>query len=169
MKVQIFALFLLFIGLSFPVFSQDFEVPENVSLKTAQEIKEAEPTVIQAINWILTTPYVQNNEKRKSVNAYLLMWLTGTKTCTIQLTKEVLDMSAKNSEMLMVFMAGYAKYVLENQDNKSPLKGNLSGVNAVLDFYQKNSDTLQKDKAIEAILQKRTKGTLEAWVAEWGK
>ena len=65
----------------------------------------------------------------------------------------------------MFFMAGWTKYVLENNYSKDETKGNLEGIRCVIRIYKKGAG-MKKDKAMEKIVELEDKGELEKWVAE---
>lgn len=145
--------------------AQDFEVPKNYSFKTQADYDSYEAEVLKGIEWLLNTPIKTQPQKRIEANAFILQWLTGTKTVSITIKSEIVTFMEPNNDLLMIFMCGWARHVLQTGDNKNNLAGNLKGVEAVMDFYTKNKDDLRKDKNVEKYLKMKNEGTLEAYIA----
>src|SRR6185295_68729 len=103
------ALFVVLAFAAIPTIAQDFEVPQNPSLKTTEDYVAQEPTVIAAIDWLMKTPPGDQEEKRKDVDAYLLKWMTGTKAISMGIDSKVLTFMDSSPDLLMIFMAGWAK------------------------------------------------------------
>jgi hypothetical protein len=116
------------------------------------------------MNWLLKTPVKDDDAERKDVNAYVLLWMTGTPDVTIEVPGYITDFSKKNPDMLFAWMCGYAL-----NDLSSPKAGdeenNLSGVRAAIGLYQLGGD-IKKDKKMEELIEKDKDGTLETWVKE---
>jgi hypothetical protein len=62
----------------------------------------------------------------------------------------------------MAFMAGWAKYKLENPSATDKVKLNTEGVKTVLKIYSLGGAS--KDKNIEKLAKLASGGELEAWV-----
>ena len=69
---------------------------------------------------------------------------------------------------MILFMAGWSKFVLENPENRTDkFKGNLAGVNYFLDFYKKGKDFgVKKDRKVAKLLKKREAGKLEEFISK---
>ncbi len=132
---------------------------------TEVEFKNSEKNVLATINWLQISPVEQDVEKRKIQNAYLIAWVSNSPTVTLELNANILTFTKKNSELLILFMAGWTKYALENNYSKDTFNGTLAGVKSVLNFYKKNP-SLKKDKEVQKLIDLETKGELEKWVKE---
>ena len=106
--------FLLFFALfaAGRLFGQTFEVPANYTFGTRADYARYEPEVIRAVNWLEATPLHQQADKRKEVNAFLFKYIEGSPSVSIELHSFVLELNKKNPDLLMVFMAGWAKHKL---------------------------------------------------------
>ncbi len=94
--------------------------------------------------------------------ALLLAWLTNSPTVTIELQSYVMDLTKKNSQLLMFFMTGWTKYCLENNYSKDQFQGNLAGVKSIINIYKKGG--LKKDKRVQKLVDLDEKGELEDWL-----
>lgn len=144
--------------------AQEFEVPKNCVLNKPEDYVKYENDVIKGCNWIMTTPIKEQTDKRKDVNAFLLKWISGSPNVSIEITEKIVTFGKLNPDLLMIFMAGWTKYAIENKDYTNKLKGNLSGIESVIEFYQKNSNDLKKDSNVEKYIKMKEKGTLEDYV-----
>jgi hypothetical protein len=158
MKNIIPVLFSLLI--SFPSFSQNFDVPKDVHLETKEDYAQYEGDIIKAVDWLIKTPVGSEKDKRLKVNAFLLQWLTGSPNVMIEITQEIATFM-DCSDCLMIFMGGWAKYSLENNDYADKIKGNLAGIESVIEFYNSNKGILGKNNAIEKYAKLKNKGKLE--------
>jgi hypothetical protein len=62
-------------------------------------------------------------------------------------------------------MWGWTKYAIETKD-KSEVASNIKGIEAAIDFYNRNKDLLQKDKAIEKYIKMKDSGKLEGYITK---
>jgi hypothetical protein len=141
---------------------QNFDVPANYAFTSKEDYATYEPQVIQAINWLESTPLNQQTGKRKQVNAFLFKYLEGSPTVSIALTPYVMELSKKNPDLLMAFLGGWAKYKLQNPEESDTLTLNTEGVKAVLKVYQLGGAS--KDKNVEKLLKLTSDQQLKDWV-----
>lgn len=148
-------------------FSQDFKVPENISLTSASDYEKYEDIVITGIKWLEDTPIDQQISKRKETSAFLLKWITGTPTFSIGLQAFQIELTNKNPDLLMSFLGGWTKYALENPDQKSnEVATNLAGFESLVKVYASNTDNgIKKDKKVEKFM-KLNKQERENWIRE---
>ena len=148
---------------SVSAFAQAFELPHK-KLTTKDDYATYEQTVIESVNWLINTPAGQDPATRKSVNAFLIEWVSGSPTVTVEMNEKVVTF-LDSPDYLVLFLGGWSRYVLETQDNTNKVKGNLAGVEAVLAYYQQNRNVLGKNKALEKYVKLQEKGELEGYIA----
>jgi len=168
MKIQKTVIVLVFTILSLQsMFSQEFNIPTNVKLETAEDYKTQESNILECINWLENTPVSQDSEKRIMANAFLMQWATGTPTVTIGIQSFQLDLTKKNADLLIIFMGGWIKHAIENPDKKDNVEAsNLAGITSIIKVYTANKgDGIKKDKRIEKLI-KMNEIELQQWVAE---
>lgn len=136
-------------------FGQEFQMPQNITMVTEQDYKNYETDVVNAITWLENTPVNQQSAKRKEVNSFLLQWMTGTPTISMELGEFQTGLTADNPDLLIMYLGGWSKFAIENpaeKDNK--LMANLAGVKSVINLYSKNlSKGISKNKKIEKLLK----------------
>lgn len=165
MLIKTFFPLILMLFISSGVFAQEslsFEIPE---FKCDKDYAAFHDEALSYIEWLENNPI--DHEKRNAANKILLVWLEGTPTVTVCIQFYLTDYIEKNSEFLMLFMAGWAEYVIQNpEQGENVLQGNLAGINNVLDFYKKGkSFGVKKDKNIEKLLKKRKDGKLKKFIS----
>ena len=157
---------LMFSILTFNLVAQEFEVPKNYVLKEKEDYSKYESEVLNGIDWLLQTPINSQPEKRKEVNMFILSWLEGSPTVSVEIKQEIVSFMKPNPDLLMIFMCGWTKYSLENKDYNNKIKGNQKGVEAVIEFYLKNKENLKKDKNVEKYIKLKEEGKLEEYISK---
>jgi len=144
--------------------AQDFEVPKRYKLEKAEDYKKYEPKVLECINWILNTPINEDKKKRQDANAFLMKWLEGSPSVTIEVNVEIVSFMDSSPDLLMIFFAGWTRHVLEGGEKDDMLAGNMAGLEAVMNFYEKNRKKMSKDKDVEKYIKMKEKGKLESFI-----
>ncbi|MBB4036012.1 hypothetical protein GGR21_001913 [Dysgonomonas hofstadii] len=146
---------------SFSISAQDYNVPRNYKFDNKEDYSAYEPEVKETINWILQTPLGKEESKRKDANTFLIAWLTGSPAVSVDVNTDFITFFKANAELLVIYIAGWTKYSLENNYSKDKLQGYKAGIEASVEFYKKNKSYLKKDKEIEKFEKLIEKGKLE--------
>ncbi len=144
--------------------AQDFEVPSELP-STKEEFTQSESNFIKAAKWLESTPVGTQEDKRTRMNAWVIAWLTNSPTVTIEVQSAIIKPFSKNSQLLSVYMAGYGRYVLENNYSKDALKANAAGMKSAVNCANLGGD-IKKDKALTKVIDADKEGKLEEWVKE---
>ena len=155
---------LILITISLGLFSQDFEVPKNYHFDKAEDYAPYEQDVVKAFDWLMQTPINEQSAKRKEVNAFLLIWLTGSPNVKIEMKPEIVTFMGSSPDLLMAFMGGWAKYSLQSKDFDNKIANNLAGIESVIELYTRNKSVLPKNKNVEKYIKMKDKGTLKKYV-----
>lgn len=132
--------------------------------QTKEEFVASEKKVLGTIDWLETTPFDTEKDKRTKQNALLIAWLTDSPTVTLEINADVLTFTKKNPELLMTFMGGWTRYCLQNNYSKDAVQGSLAGIRSAIKVYKNQS--LKKDKELEKLIDLDKKSELESWVQE---
>ena len=163
MKTHFRKIVVLFLLAPFSVLAQEFEVPDY-KLKKAEDFEQYSEDVLKGITWIKETPINEQENKRKIVYGFLMEWMTGSPFVHIAVDQRIVTfMGGETPDLLMLFLAGWTEQELKS-GKKDKFMGNLKGVEAVMDFYEKNKSVLPKDKNVEKYIKMRDKGTLEDFI-----
>lgn len=144
--------------------AQDMEVPGTLPT-TKEEFVKSEPDFIKAALWLEKTPIGTSTDKRKQMNGWVLAWITNSPTVTITVLAPLLKPFEKNPDLMIVFMGGYARYVLQNNYSKDELKCNTAGMKSAVNCFNLGGD-LKKDKNLSKVADEDKDGKLEKWVEE---
>lgn len=136
---------ILFMLISFGAVAQNFEVPADYSFKVKEDYTRYEKEVIAAADWLQATPLNEQQDKRKNVSAFLMEWINGSPTVNVEINPAIMDFEKKNTGMLILYMAGSAKYVLANNYSKDMRTKQKFALQILMDVYKKDS-SIKKDK-----------------------
>lgn len=148
--------------LSFVMNAQYIAVPDSLP-DTKEAITRTEPKLIELAKWLETTAIGEQMDTRIRVNAWVLAWITNSHSVSITVRSSLMKPFDKNPQLLLVFMAGYSRYVLENNYSKDELKANTAGMKAAINCASLGGD-VKKDKNLNKIIEKDKEGKLEEWV-----
>lgn len=157
-------LFLFLIVISISVFSQKAEVPKDFDAENKEDCHLFIDDFISCFNWLMENPANLNPNLKKEVNSFLLKWMVVCPQVQIKLDDRIVNFIPESNDYMMVFLAGWAKYSLQNNDNEDVVKGNLAGLNAVIEYYGKNKSILGKSKSIEKYIKMKQKGELQSYI-----
>lgn len=150
---------------TYNLFAQNGELLDKLPGDTKEEYIKSEPKVLATINWLENTPMDTEETKRKQQLALLTAWIVNSPTVTIEVDSKILTFTKKNSELLIIFMGGWTRYVLQNSYSKDNFKGNLAGIKSAIKVY-KMDNGIKKDKAMEKIITMDENGELEQWIKD---
>lgn len=151
---------LLFVSTS--LIAQEIEIPIDVKLEETEDYKNTEQLFIDATEWIVNTPLSENPAKRKEVNAFLMKWMIGSPTVTIELVQGIVPLDC--SECLLVFISGWTKYSLENNYSNNTVACATAGAEYTIEFYNKNKSELGSNADMEKLIKQKKKGTLKDYI-----
>lgn len=155
---------LILIITSFGFYAQEFEVPKNYKLDKAEDYASHEDDIIKCIDWLMKTPFNEQTKKRNEANAFLIKWLSGSPNVHIEIKTEIVTFIETSPDLLMIFLGGWGKYSLESKDFDNKIEGSKAGIEAVIEFYNNNSQSLKKDKNVEKYIKMKSKGTLNEFI-----
>lgn len=151
---------LLFVSTS--SFAQDVNIPMDLKLENAEDYKKTEQLVLNSIEWLSKTPVSVNPNKRKEINAFLMKWMSGSPTVSIELVAGIVPLDC--ADCLMSFLSGWTKYSLENNYEKDKVKCALAGAENAIEFYKMNKSEIGKNSDMEKIIKQQKKGKLEKYI-----
>ncbi len=147
------------------LYSQAFEVPENYEFKQAADYTKYEKDIIEAAKWLKETPFNEQVEKRKEVSKFIVTWINGSPTVNVEINPTIMDFEQKNEGMMVLYMAGSARYVLENNYSKDMRSKHKAALRDMISVY-KTGKGIKKDKKMEKLIKSDEEGTLDEWLSE---
>lgn len=151
---------LLFVCTS--LLAQDVEIPNNLKLENTEDYNKTEQLVLNSTTWLLNTPITENTNKRKEINAFLIKWMTGSPTVTIDLVSGIVPLDS--TDCLISFMSGWTKYSIENNYSGNKIECALAGVKNAIEFYTKNKLELGKNSNMEKLIKQHKKRKLKKYI-----
>lgn len=165
MKHLTTTLFVLLCFFNSPVFSQtNFEVPAGYELKAREDYARYESAIVEAAKWLEATDLDKEKEKRKEVNTFLIQWISGSPDVSIEIHPAVADLYGKNEQLLAIYMAGAARYQIENKGSADRMKGIKAGIVSMINVYKKGI-AVKKVKELEKLV-KFSDPELDAYIAK---
>jgi hypothetical protein len=116
MKIKMFVISSLMMGISCIGFSQDFSNCGDIILKEKVDYPKTEGKVLECARYILTTPEDKNNLNRLYAMQFLLRWMEGTPDYQFKIDESAGRISKANEELMGVYLACMTKFMLENKD-----------------------------------------------------
>lgn len=151
--------------LNFASFAQqEFTVPEY-KLEAKEDYAKFEQDIIKAANWLETTTVGKDMTKRKEVNIFVGKWLGGNPKVKIKFPPVVVKLTQKNHQLLGMFMAGYARYAVENNYNMDEVKSCTAAISSMIKLYNLGGD-VKKNKTLPQAIGAEKAGILENWVRQ---
>ena len=151
---------LLFVSAS--LLAQNVDIPSDLKLENAEDYKKTEHLVLNSTEWLLKTPISENPSKRKEINAFLMKWMSGSPTVSIELVSGIVPLDC--ADCLMSFMSGWTKYSLENDYSKNKVECAVAGAENAIEFYKKNKSELGKNSDMEKLMKQQKKGKLKKYI-----
>jgi len=145
------------------VFCQDFEVPENYQFNTADDYALYEKDIIAAAKWLEATPFNEQEDKRNEVEKFVWKWVEGSPTVNVEINETILEFDKKNPGMMILYAAGCARYVLENNYSKDMRAKHKFALGVMIRAY-KAGKGMNKDKNMDALVKAEADGKLDAWL-----
>ncbi|MCW3789660.1 hypothetical protein [Plebeiibacterium sediminum] len=146
--------------------SQDFEIPKDYILVAKEDYAKYEKDIIACANWMENSPLDKYEAKRIDVNTFFMKWLTGSPSVSISLNTDlIVKYTEKNPDLLMIFIAGWTRFSLENNYSKDQQKGYFEGYKSIINVYKKGLG-IKRDKNIEQLIKIYDKGELKNWIKE---
>ena len=159
----LFSITILLSLYSFSSFSQSAPLPNKIAFNDASDYKKYEKDFVACFNWLEGQPLNTTRSDIKSVDAFLLQWMVGTPDVSISVNGYATDMAKKNPDMLIYYMGGWSRYVIEHPEEKDSIKFHLEAVEEVLKIY-KGMNGVKKDKKIDKLVLLQTEGKLEEYI-----
>ncbi|MES1222362.1 MAG: hypothetical protein ABUT20_43110 [Bacteroidota bacterium] len=150
-------------GLTSTYAQSKFEVPQNAELKVKEDYVKYEPVMVDAAKWLEETDLDKEKDKRKQVNAFVLQWITGSPTVTVDLSERLAKLYGKNSELLAVYIASYAREFIENKTTATKFTAIRAGLVSMMNVYKKGID-ISRSKELENLIRLTGENKLDDYI-----
>ena len=155
---------LLLLLVAFPVYaatSQDFSGLREISFTTAEECRAYDGKALECSQYILNTPFDENDRNRLLATQFVLSWMEATADFKFSIGTSIIDLTGTNAHMFGLAMAAMTKFSLENKEKAKDEKAvTLNSVKMVLEYCKKSENNLKPNKELKRAIKADEEGKL---------
>ena len=140
-----------------------FELPRNIRLDDKEDYAKYEKTMIAAAKWLEETDFDKDEEKRKQVNAFVIQWIAGSPSVTINLDQALARLIDRNPELLALYLASYSRNMLENKKTYNSFDATKAALLSIVKVYKKGIN-VSRSKEIEKLSKTIDQGQLDDYL-----
>lgn len=157
---------LVFVFAAVCSFSQSLPNYDAIRLELKEDYNAAaETAALKAADFLLTTPNEKDNLDRLKSLQYLIKWMSGTPDYSFSLGDPITKFIKKNEDVLGLYMAAMAKYVLENKaDAKDEKKVKLKSVKLLIDYVKDEKNNIKIKGELKKAVEADDKGQLAEYL-----
>lgn len=138
------------------LFSQDYSSLDKDNLKTPEDFKNAESTVLECSNYLLSNPVDKEVQNRLNAFQYLFQWMEGTPDYTFSIGEEAIDLTKGNPEMLTLYFASLSKTVLDAEDiNLTNEQIQVQATEHLINYCTNPQNNLKPTKGMKKIMKSK--------------
>ncbi len=163
MKKTLFILLAIVTG--FNAFSQSPPQIDSVKLVTKEDFRAAEPVVLQAGSYLLSTPSDQNNPVRLKVGQFIFKWMDGTPDFTFTMEQNVLKYIEADLDLMTVYFACLTTYSLQNKSVTDAKTVTLKAVEKLVAYIDNSSNHVNMNEGLKKLSKANKKGDLENFLS----
>jgi len=130
----------------------NFTLPENIQLHTKEDYARYENTVKESAIWLEKADLDKEREKRTEVNNFIVKWTTGSPQVSILINPELVKLTERNPDLLIIYMANFSKCILENKAEPNTLKASKEGIISIMNVYKRGL-SVKKNKVMENLIK----------------
>jgi hypothetical protein len=143
-------------------FGQSLPDFKAIKIENAADCKTAEPHVLQAANYNLSTPFSSKDITRLESLSFLVRWMSATPDYQFTIDQTVSKLMKGNDDVLGLYMAAMAKYAVENKSNsKDQNLIKLNAVSSILTYAENPVNNFKLTKNLKKLSEAKANGELE--------
>ena len=142
-----------------------FEVPQNVELKTKDDYVKYETAVIDAAKWLEETDLNKEASKRQQVNAFVMQWVSGSPTVSVEITEQLGKIYDKNTQLLALYLASYTRNFLENKGTATNFSATKAGLISIMSVYKRKIG-ISKSKEMDKLIKLTSDNKLDKYIKD---
>jgi len=144
-----------------------YETAPSDSVKSlVEEYNRLEPAVLADIDWLNYNYIDENHDLRNEKSHFVLMWMTGSPTVSIQIDDRVVTFRKAHPSVMLAYMMGWTKYSLEHNHSNDTLECTYAAVTNAVNFYSRNRQYLKKNKELDKYKEMADNNTLYRHIAD---
>lgn len=142
-----------------------FEVPQNVAMNTEADYAKYEKAIIDAAKWLETTDLNKETGKRQEVNAFVVQWITGSPTVTVDINENLGALFENNTQLLGIYLASYTSNFLEQKSVATKFSAVKAGLTSMMSVYKKGIE-INKNKTMDQLIKLTAEQKLDQYINE---
>ena len=147
--------FILFLFISTIANAQLVYPYGDIKLEKPGDYVATEPMALSAATFLLTSAFVEADEKRLNALKFLSTWMAGTKAYSFYMQGMVLDLRDEIN-LVQLYIAAMAKYSLENKaDAVNPMQVDMNATKMVIAYCDDPKNNFKLKKKYRKILEKK--------------
>jgi hypothetical protein len=141
-------------------------IPDDLVLQTDKDYEDHLGLARKSLAWLINTPLDEHLDKRNEVNAFVMLWLSGSPTITVEIDSKATPFIHDDETLIFPFIHGMALYQLGHPacDNKAKL--HAEGLR-VVNKANKQSKCVKSTKTLKAISKAAKRNNLAQLAEDW--
>lgn len=142
-----------------------FNVPENYELNVKEDYVRYEADIIAAAKWLEEIDLDKDEAKRKEVSAFVMKWIIGSPSVSVELNEKIMKLYGKNASILINYMAAYSAYWLQNKSSATKPAAIKAGLTSMMKVYKKDIE-IKKNKDMDKLIKLTEENKLDDYIVE---
>ncbi|MFN4314320.1 MAG: hypothetical protein ACK4E0_08510 [Chitinophagaceae bacterium] len=144
----------------------NFELPSNVVLEAKEDYAKYETAMVDAAKWLEETDLGKEPDKRQEVNAFVLQWVSGSPTVSVEINEHLSKIYGKNIQLIGVYLASYCRHYIENKGTATKASATKAALTSMMNVYKKGI-AIKKSKEMDKLIKQAEEGKLDEYVANY--
>lgn len=124
---------------------------------------KANEAALTAATHLLSTPLDDAN--RRAALSYVLRWMTGSPHYSFSLDAKAMRFTKSNDDLLGLYMAGMARFALENKDKAADAKAvNIGGLQHVANYAANPANGVKLNSELKKLIKANEAGKLAEYL-----
>lgn len=140
-------------------------VPVNFSLETPEDYSEHEALAKKCMGWLVSHSLDEFPEKRTELNAFALLWLSGTPAYKLEIQSGTIPCLKENDDLFPVFVYGMALYQMRHPSESDTVVLHAEGLRAVAKVGSLTR-SIKRKKCMRRLRSVARKSRLKVYAAE---
>lgn len=141
-------------------------IPDSLILNSEKDYDSYMALAKKSLAWLIHTPLDEHTDKRNEVNAFVMLWLSGSPKITLEIDSKATPFIHDDETLIFPFIHGMALYKLGHPECEDKVKLHAEGLRTV-NKASKQSSCVKSTKALKAIRKATKKNRLTDLAAEW--
>jgi hypothetical protein len=164
MRKIIFAFFLFLSFQTASTYGQELPNLKVIKLGKKGSYKHAEPTIVKVVDYLFETPVDKRNKHRSEAGQFLMAWMNGVPDYVFYLEEKETSFFNNDTDFLLMYMAGLAKFALAHPAEKDKQKQALGAMEFTLPYLYQQSDKKRWSRELWQLYDAAKNGKLEAYL-----